>query len=137
MHCQASSLVRSPTAWTSALSARRLFFEEYQNRVAFHLRLSACLNRSVCDFLAFHTRLSRLARLTVAQMESPSAVVDSTATTTVRKVKVDISQPVPLARSSHRSPASGHIPGLPMGATIGIGQSFATHEEDCGGSYWP
>lgn len=127
----------SPMAWISAPSAKCLGFEAYHDRIASHLLLRACLNRSLCDCLAFHTRRSRLERLSVAQMKSPSTVVDSTATATVRNVKVEISQPVPLARSSHRSLASGHIPGLPIGARIAIGQSLAMHEEDCDGNDRP
>lgn len=65
-----------------------------------------------------------------AHSSKPRATVESTATTTVRKVRVDTLHPVPLARSSHLSFAVGQILGLPMGAKIPIGQSLATQVED-------
>ena len=58
--------------------------------------------------------------------------MDSTAEITVRNVKVEILHPVPFVLSSHLSFLSGQVSGLPIGVRIGIGQSLAIHEEDCG-----
>ena len=68
--------------------------------------------------------------LNIAQVIRPTASVDDIATIKARKVKVDILQPVPLARSSHLSLWSGQISGFPIGPNIAIGQSLAMHVED-------